>query len=567
MKGGRRRAGPGDVMVLVRKRRELAGLIVARLHAAGVPVAGVDRLRLGAPLAVRDLVAALRVAAQPLDDLSLASLLVSPLIGWSQEQLLEHAYREKGTRLWDHLRRTSHPDVAEAMEKLAALLARADFEPPQALLHWLLTGPWQGRRKLVARLGSEANDPIDELLNAAHAYAASGTPSLAGFLAWFDAGEGELKREAGGNDGLVRVMTVHGSKGLQAPIVILADATGDPDRNMGVRLDLPDPAAPETRAIPLPGLRKEERVGRIAEEQERVERAEEQEHWRLLYVAMTRAEEALFIGGALGRREKEPAQNSWYAQLREVFGADEWVDDPVWGARLECGEAPVPIPVETAPAELPLPEPLPRWLAQPPAPEPRPPKPLTPSALGEDESPDPPFPPGSGAGAARRGVLLHKLLERLPELADGDREPAARRWLARNAPELDGDQHGDLVRSALDVLSNPDWAEIFSARALAEVPIAAPVGSSMVAGTIDRLLIAPDRIRLVDFKTARRPPERLEDVPVAILRQMAAYAAALASTYPGRSVEAALLYTAAPRLIAIPGDILQRYKQALTGEQ
>ena len=167
VKGETRNAGPGDIMVLVRKRRELAGLIVARLHAAGVPVAGVDRLRLGAPLAVKDLMAALRFAAQPLDDLSLACLLVSPLIGWSQEQLLEYGYREKGIALWDHLRRSREPEPARVAEDLRQLLARADFEPPQALLHWLLVGPWQGRRKLVSRLGREANDPIDELLNAA----------------------------------------------------------------------------------------------------------------------------------------------------------------------------------------------------------------------------------------------------------------------------------------------------------------------------------------------------------------------------------------------------------------
>ena len=194
--GGAERAGPGDVMVLVRKRRELAGLIVARLHAAGVPVAGVDRLRLAAPLAVRDLVAAMRFAAQPLDDLNLACLLTSPLIGWSQEQLLAHGYRERQVRLWEHLRRSSHPDVAEVLATLGELLRRADFAPPQVLLHWLLFGPWQGRRRLVARLGREAGDPIDELLNAAHAYATGATPSLIGFLNWFDAGEGETQARA-----------------------------------------------------------------------------------------------------------------------------------------------------------------------------------------------------------------------------------------------------------------------------------------------------------------------------------------------------------------------------------
>jgi ATP-dependent helicase/nuclease subunit A len=559
VKGGARRAGPGDVMVLVRKRRELAGLIVARLHAAGVPVAGVDRLRLGAPLAVRDLVAALRFAAQPLDDLDLAALLVSPLVGWSQERLLADGYRDKNIALWSHLRRSGNPVLAQLNE----LLALADFEPPQALLHWLLVGPWQGRRKLVARLGREANDPIDELLNAASAYAASNTPGLVGFLNWFDAGEGELKREASGSAGLVRVMTVHGSKGLQAPIVILADATGNPAAGRGAKLDLPDPIAPDDRVIPLPGLTADERAGRVAAEHARAQQAEDEEHWRLLYVAMTRAEEALFIGGALGAREKEPAEGSWYAQLRLLFGAEDWIDDPLWQGRLEYGARAAPVAAKPAIRELPLVAPLPRWLQGPPPAEPRPPRPLAPSALGEDVSPDPPFPPGAGSEAARRGVLVHKLLERLPDVAPADRPAAAERWLARNAPELDEAGRDALVRSVIDVLSREEWADLFAPGGLAEVPIAAVVGGRVVAGTIDRLVIAPDRIRLVDFKTARRPPGGIDEVPIAILRQMAAYAAALEAAYPGRGVEVALLYIAAPRLIALPAEVLADHKRAL----
>lgn len=570
VKGTRRRASAGDVMVLVRKRKELAGLIVARLHAAGVPVAGVDRLRLAAPLAVRDLMAALRFAAQPLDDLNLACLLVSPLIGWDQDDLLAYGYRGEGAALWDHLRRLRGGKVDGAVAALMELLRLADYDSPQALLHWLLTGPWQGRRKLVARLGGEANDPIDELLNAASAFAANEVPSLQGFIRWFDAGEGELKREATQGGDEVRVMTVHGSKGLQAPIVILADAADNPNSSRASPLDLADPAGAgmdgEGRKIPLPALSKDEKLGRLAEAEAQLRAEEMQEHWRLMYVAMTRAEEALCIAGALGAKEKEPAPDSWYARLAALFQAEEWVEDALWGARAEHGERPsgaVPAKV-TRLAELPL---LPPWLERAAPAEPRPPRPLAPSALGEELAADPPWPPGAGQAAARRGVLLHRLLERLPEAAEADRKPAAQAWLARAASDLDGAARAEIAASALAVVSDRRWADLFSAEALAEVPIAATVGDQVVAGTIDRLLLREDRIRLVDFKTARRPPASLDEVPVAILRQMAAYAAALEATYPGRPVDAALLYTQVPRLIEIPAQLLAVHKQALTGAQ
>ncbi|MEL6877084.1 MAG: UvrD-helicase domain-containing protein, partial [Pseudomonadota bacterium] len=355
IKGGEpRAANAGDVMVLVRKRKDLAALIVARLHAKGVPVAGVDRLRLGAPLAVKDLLAALRFAAQPLDDLMLANLLASPLIGWSQDDLLRYVPRKKGVRLWNHLRKHDAPFVAETAEKLRELLNLADYETPQALLAWLLIGPWQGRAKLVARLGREANDPIDELVNAAFAYESASVPSLTGFLQWFDAGEGELKRDPGEAGEQVRVMTVHGSKGLQAPIVILADATGRPGQSGSLELEEAPlgAATPEhdKRIVPLPKLSKEEKAGPVSKAEEAASIAEMQEHWRLMYVAMTRAEEGLFITGSLGPRDKNgPHEDSWYARLAPIFGEDA-LDDPIWGARREWGYRAMHFP-ESAKAE------------------------------------------------------------------------------------------------------------------------------------------------------------------------------------------------------------------------
>ncbi|WP_369821018.1 double-strand break repair helicase AddA [Novosphingobium sp. CCH12-A3] len=566
-----RHAGAGDVMVLVRKRKELAGLIVARLHARGVPVAGVDRLRLGAPLAVKDLVAALRFAAQPLDDLNLAALLVSPLIGWSQEDLLEHGYRRQGVRLWDWLRQNEGPATFATMEQLRSLLARADFDPPQVLLHWLLVGPWDGRRRLVARLGREANDPIDELLNAAIAFSSANVPSLIGFLQWFDAGEGELKREAGKADGLVRVMTVHGSKGLQAPIVILADAADDPDLSPPRGLELVEDVLGSVRKVPLPSLRKEEKAPAVLEAEAEAKRAEREEHWRLLYVAMTRAEEALFIAGAKGKRRRKGAgdlpEDSWYAQLEPLFEGD-WRSDPLWGAVKQIGG---PASLKGQPAKrsgrsarIEVPEVLRAAVG----PEPRPPRPLAPSSLGEDEAPDPPAPPGPHAMlAARRGTLLHRLIERLPELPVERRQEAGLAWLARMASDFDNSDHRAMVADAIAVIDQPGWNDVFGPDSLAEVPLAAVVGGRVVSGTVDRLVISDKGIRIVDFKTARRPPASLEEIPAAYIRQMAAYVAALEAIHPGLPVEAALLYTHTPQLFVIPDDLIAAQKLRLAGVQ
>ncbi len=568
-KGTRRHAQAGDIMVLVRQRKELAAQIVAKLYARGVPVAGVDRLRLGAPLAVKDVMAALRFAAQPQDDLALANLLASPLIGWTQDNLLAHVPRPDKVRLWDYLKRTDAPPlVAETADRMRDLLRRADYQTPQALIAWLLTGPWQGRARLVERLGAEANDPLDELINTAFAYEAEHWASLAGFIAWFDAGTGDLKRDSDSASGQVRVMTVHGSKGLQAPIVILADAAGAPgeagdlaleDNSLGEVLD-------RARQVPLPPLGKDEKKGRIAEAEEAKKKAVLQEHWRLLYVAMTRAEEALFVGGSLNKKEAakgEPHEDSWYARLAPLFEGEE-LDDPIWGWRKEWGERAEPlVPEDSGGQASAEPFVLPHWATTPIGPEPRPPRPLAPSSAGEDKGGDPPLPPEATRHAARRGNLIHALLERLPDVPLAERESAARRWLERQAGDLAADLRDEILAAALGVLDHPDFAAIFSAQTLAEVPIAATVDGVVAAGTADRLLIEDGRITVVDFKTTRRPPASSDAIPVATLRQMAAYVAALEAIYPGREVRAGVLYTHAPVLFALARDALAHHKNAL----
>ncbi|KRB79320.1 DNA helicase UvrD [Sphingomonas sp. Root710] len=557
---------PEDILILVRRRADLASLIVARLHAEKVPVAGVDRLRLTAPLAVKDLLAAVRFAVQREDDLSLAALLVSPLFGWDHDRLHAVGFGRKGA-LIDAVRAKGGAEVNQALDDI---LGRADFTTPYRFLEHLLTGPLDGRRKLIRRLGAEARDPIEELLGAALQFEATATASLQRFLDWFDRGDVEITRDPSAPLDAVRVMTVHGSKGLEAPVVILADATADPDLSPDRRLDW---AIDEAAPIPVPVLRprKTEMVDALREEAEHLAARERQEHWRLLYVALTRAQEHLVIGGALGIRARGvPPPSSWYQAIEQAMAGlgSEPEDDALWGSArhyrgtVKPGAASVPArprgetPVLAEPAWLRAPAPL----------EARPPRPLAPSSIGADDVADPP-PSTAMREAARRGTLLHALFERLPAIAPGDRRTAAERWLLRSTGVEDAGYARALAEDACRVIADPRFSAIFGPDALAEAPIAAVVDGEVIAGTVDRLLVREDRILVVDFKTGRRAPADLDAAPLHHIKQMAAYAAALSVIFPGRRVEVALLYTAGPILIDIPTTLLETHKPGFRGEE
>ena len=556
---------PEDILILVRKRAGLASLIVARLHAENVAVAGVDRLRLDAPLAVKDLMAAIRFVLQPGDDLNLANLLVSPLLGLTQDDLYRAAFRRTGT-LWEVVR--AQPDFAEAASRLRDLLAQADLTTPYAFLEHILSGPLDGRRKLMRRLGQEARDPIDELANAALAFEGEATATLQRFLDWFDRDEVEIARDPAAPLDAVRVMTVHGAKGLQAPWVILADATADPDTSRASSIRWPI----EEGTPPLPVLmpRKNELAGTLQEALTKAEQRERQEHWRLLYVAVTRAEERLYIGGALGPRARGqvPAE-SWQQALETTLAGlgTAWSDDPMWGGARVYAEGATQAGRTKPRAAATIQAALPGWLHRPAPQEARPPRPLAPSSLGEDRVGEAP----AGAAmreAARRGQLLHGLFERLPALSPDRRAGAADRWLAGAAGVEDAGVRADLTEAACAIIADPRHAAVFAPDGLVEAPIAAVLpDGTVVAGTVDRLVVLPDRVLLVDFKTGRRVPADAASVPPYHLNQMAAYAAALGAIFPDRTIEAALLYTAGPRLIDLPEALLAAHKPNFAAAQ
>jgi ATP-dependent helicase/nuclease subunit A len=530
--GGSRAMAPGDILILLRKRSRVFGAVIRALKAAGLPVAGADRLALREELAVRDILATLNMLALPEDDLSLAAALRSPLFGWTEGQLYALAQGRSGP-LWDRLRAAG----GEAADILTDLRDRADFLRPHDLISRLLVRHG-GRQRLLTRLGVEAEDAIDALLAEALAYERGRVPSLTGFLAWME-GEGvEVKRQMDEPGGLIRVMTVHGAKGLEAPVVILPDCGPWRGNDSAVTLALDDgtvlwrPAADE-----MP-----EALAAARRTRQAADRAEQE---RLLYVAMTRAESWLIVTGIgpMARKEGSDQPEPWYTRIRRGLELAGGTSAPGGGVILEGGAWPAAAgEAQAGPGGA---APLPAWMLAPAATPQRPPQPVSPSDLGGAKAL-----PGEGEeteAAKARGTALHRLLELLP----GKPRETWLDWAAA------ADADAVLLEEAAAVLSQPSLAEIFGPGTMAEVPVTAAWNGRMLLGSIDRLVVSSDRVLAVDFKSNRMVPDRPEGVPEGLLRQMGAYAHVLEQIYPGRRVETAILWTRGPRMMPLPDEMVR----------
>ena len=555
---------PGDVMVLVRRRDRFVSDLLRALKRHDVPVAGADRLVLTDQLAVQDLVALGQFLLLPEDDLTLATVLKGPLFGISEEALFALAYgRSRGEPLWHRVLRARDPAVKPMAARLVALRGRADFAPPYELYAEIL-GPEGGRRAMLERLGTEAEDPIDEFLALTLAYEREHVPSLQGFLHWLVAGDIEVKRDFGEHQrDEVRIMTVHGAKGLEAPIVFVPDTMALPDRRVSVLWSEGDflPLWRPHRDLAAPFYEAQRAAGR---------RRALQEYRRLLYVALTRAQDRLYVCGFQGRNGSAEAAH-WHTLCRAGWGGlmEPFAFDtrPLIGPRagwagegLRLVSAQVGRPERDQPmAALRALAPVPGWAERPPPPEPDPPKPLLPSQPGGAEPAT--LSPLAEAGRDRfkRGLLVHRLLQSLPEVPAAGREEAARRFLALPLHGVGADEQAEICREVLAVLGEPEFAELWSPQAQAEVPVVGLLGGQALSGQIDRIVVGDDRVLIVDYKSVRPPPDTADSVAPAYLRQLAIYRAALRLIYPGRTVDCALLWTAAPRLMSVPAELLDRY--------
>lgn len=547
---GFRRIRPGDFLILVQRRSGLFHEIIRACKSRNLPIAGADRLRIGAELAVKDITALMSFLANPDDDLSLAAALRSPLFGWSEAELFDLAHHRTEKRLWPALAQR-RATFAETYKILSELRNQADFLGPFDLAERILTR-YRGRVRLLARLGPEAEDGIDALITQALAYEKSETPSLTGFITWLETDEIEIKRQTDSAGDRIRVMTTHGAKGLEAPIVILPDTAERPLRiqdeivatehgNLIWKSNAGNQSAPEIAAA------------------DKVKTAQEEERLRLLYVALTRAEKWLIVCGS-----GEPGKDggSWYHLVEQgmrAAGARSAEHGNGQILRLQHGDW---RGADGSGDNQPTGEPvtMPGWaLSTAPAPE-KPTATLSPSDLGGAK-----VVPGDNEAdgtsqAKAAGRHLHLLLEHLPLHPQADWNAVAGRLQPGAESGLDAFDHGEIIAEATAVLQAPALAEIFSADALAEVGITANIpelNGARINGTVDRLIIGADRVLCVDFKSNVGVPHTAAAVPQGLLRQMGAYESALMQIYPGKAVATAILWTKTATLMLLPHDIVR----------
>ncbi|MFN3352669.1 MAG: double-strand break repair helicase AddA [Brevundimonas sp.] len=562
----------GDFLILVRRRDATFEEIIRALKDKGVPVAGADRLKLSEHIGYRDLISLMRFALYPHDDLSLAEILRGPLCDVDEDSLFELAGRAaKRPSLWRVIRDRGGERIewAEALEVLKAARGAADhtaFGFVSRMLDRVDGQGRSGRARILARLGAEAIEVLEETLNQCLNLERQGVTDLESALGRLETAEVEVKRELEGPRGEVRIMTVHGAKGLEAPVVILPDTTGRGGGDRPMLIPAVDEDETEVGWLMCPSSRGDD-CPAMARARAHREAKADAEAMRLLYVALTRARDRVIVAGRRSAKQG-PSERSWWTAIAQTF--DALPTTPVEGREgaVRFGPAPVttlrPAEIMTASADLERPS----WLDAHVAPD-RAAEALAPSRLAPIRGAAVPSPLAAasgdgGLGRFGRGSLIHKLLERLPDFAPDQRAEAGRRMLARE-PGLSDAAAGEILSAALSVIEDARFAEVFGPGSRAEVALAGRAARlpGTVAGRIDRLVVTPERVLIVDYKTQRPAPDRAEDADPAHVLQLAVYRAVLADLYPGRTVEAALVWTDGPKLTPVAPELMDRALERL----
>ncbi|KQW79134.1 hypothetical protein ASC89_12600 [Devosia sp. Root413D1] len=553
-----------DVLILVQVRSILFHEIIRALIRAGVPTPGADRLAVTTHIGVLDMMALGDVLSNPADDLQLAALLRSPLFDVSEDDLLAVAQPRGDKRLWRAIESAEIPSVKAAYDQLYRWRNRLDFERPFNFYADVLYAGG-GLKRMRGRFGSEIDDVMAEFLDLALSHEQSPQPSLLGFLAELRSREVTIKRELAEGGAGVRVMTVHGAKGLEAPIVILADAAsterGRDRRSIYLRAQPPlfvHASSSATHAPATSGFKDEADSDQL------------KEYWRKLYVAMTRAEDELYVTGYLTKQGK--VDGSWYEAIEQGLGPlSESLTDAEGNtaALLYPRERPAPAKLKPVEALVDLGG---MGLDLKPLPERKVRKVLRPSSVETPSDPDRTLATRLEEGldpttARLAGTALHALLQHLAKVALPDRPAVAARALPLLLPEAP-DQHQGLATKALSILSRPELQHLFAEGSRAEVPFLATAlhkGETVtIAGRIDRIVVTPGGVLLVDFKSDADPMMEPERVKPGYLLQLGLYALVAKQLFPGQRIETGILWTGLESLLKLPDAALANAARGFT---
>lgn len=546
----------GDILILVRQRNAFFDAIIRNLKLEGVAVAGADRLKLKDSIAVQDLLSLARFVLLPSDDLSLAEVLKSPLFGFSEDALFEVATQRERLSLWEAIK-ARRP---ETYKRLSDIISHARRFAPYEFFAYVLSTLTVGGKSLMQlmyqRLGMEAKDALEAFLSIALAHQRQNAPSLQHFIESFALDDPVLKREMDtGSDGTgqVRVMTVHGAKGLEAPIVFLPDTTQTPTtRGQLTRLDDVGFALAGSSAIRPAALERFIKAQKLRDMQE---------YMRLLYVATTRAESRLIICGYQdGRIKTGFSEGAWYSEAKTAIeGMETEVIDTPFGEGLAFGKGARAVSKKqlvTVPSVLPD---IPAWATTHAPAEGLPYQRVTPSHLlvKEGDLPVPVRSPLQRKTNIRfeRGVLIHKLLEILPDVEQARRAEIGQKFLETRMVEASGAEQMAVLSEVLGIIDAPEFAEIFGKGSRSEVSLAGRAKtlpeSLYLNGQIDRLCVTDTHVYVVDYKSNRSPPKSQEGVAPLYMAQMAAYRELAREIYPNKTVMCALLWTDGPNLMML----------------
>lgn len=553
-------------IVILLRRRTHAQAYEQALREAGIPFLGADRGTLLESLEVRDLEALLEILITPYDNLALAQVLRSPLFAVSDSDLMRLAaiggsgsWMERLQRLAAEL--PADAPLAHAWRTLTRWRSLAGHVPVHDLLDRIYSeadvrGRYQTAFPPALRPRVQAH--LTRFIELALEVDSGRYPSLVHFLsrlrelrAYEQQGPGETPAADGASEARVRLMTIHAAKGLEAPVVFLADAAATPAGPTQAFQALIDwPADAGRPASFLLAGRKSDLDSVSRRWLEVQERAEAREEANLLYVALTRAKQVLIVSGCAPARGSNLGGYGLIAAAAQ--GGMVLQPDGVW--LLESGRPPPPPTERPVQSTAPGPTPDPR-LSQP-LPAARDACEIAPSETADDDETH----AGGDPQGRRRGIAIHRMLELLSAQRAQERDGLLRQVAGEFALDPDDAELAQWWQEALRVVNDPALVALFDPAhydaAYNEVPISYRQGSRLVHGVIDRLVLREDTVTLIDYKTHRRAdPDNLAPLAEPYREQLRLYAQGVRALWPGRRVRPVLLFTVCARAVELTLEV------------